>query len=431
MTFKIFATLLLFLATTGRAVSQDLSDWLSDLSVKHGFTIRQIQVDTFFLEKYELTFTQLLDPDDPLSGTFTQRVFLGHRGYDAPTVLITEGYTASYAGHPRYIEELSGILEANQVCVEHRYFGESVPDPLEWEYLTVEHAAADHHRIVEVLKLLYPGPWVSTGISKGGQTAMYHRCFFPEDVTATVGYVCPLNFSVEDKRVYRFLEQVSDPESRQAVIEFQQEMLRNKNLYLPEFERLAKSKDLSFGMGYEKGYELTVLEYSFAFWQWGNVPVSGIPKAGAGIEKMVSHLHRVADISWVSEEGILSNQPFFYQALAEIGFYGYDISGFSEWVSYDSNPTFEFTAPEGTLITYDPAPMRKVDQFIRHEAGNMIFIYGENDPWSATAVELTYNNNLMKVVKPGGSHMTRIRNLPEDQRRLVLETLEGWISSSK
>jgi len=57
----------------------------------------------------------------------------------------------------------------------------------------------------------------------------------------------------------------------------------------------------------------------------------------------------------------------------------------------------------------------------------MIFIYGETDPWSSTAVDLTYNTNSIKIVKPGGSHTTRINNLPEEQKMLVIETLKDWL----
>jgi len=53
----------------------------------------------------------------------------------------------------------------------------------------------------------------------------------------------------------------------------------------------------------------------------------------------------------------------------------------------------------------------------------MLFIYGEWDPWSATAFEV-YNPNQVKVVKPGGSHSTRINNLPPELQKLVKEKLE-------
>ena len=426
----LFPALALFISA-GTAFTQTLADRLAALSTGEEFTYSALPADTFFTEKYILKIRQPIDHQDTGKGWFEQRVFLAHRGFDKPVVFITEGYAAEYAGHPRYIHELSSMLDASQVCAEHRYYGESAPDSMDWSCLNVANAAADHHHIAEILKQVYPGNWVSTGISKGGQTAMYYRTFYPDDVTATVGYVCPLNFSVEDKRVYRFMKTVGDAETRTKVIRYQQEMLQDKPRYLPEFERLTGSMNLHFAMGLEKGYELTVLEYSFAFWQWGNFSGDDIPQPEDGPEKMVQHLHRVADVHWVSDEGIRSNQPFFYQALTEIGFYGYDIAAFEPWVSFKSNPTFEFTAPENTPVMYDPGPMTEVDKFIRHEASNMIFLYGETDPWSSTAVDLTYNNNLIKVIKPGGSHLTRIRNLPEEQRKMVVETLRKWLNSSE
>ena len=40
-------------------------------------------------------------------------------------------------------------------------------------------------RIFEALGALFPAPWVNTGHSKGGMTALFHRRYFPCDVAAT------------------------------------------------------------------------------------------------------------------------------------------------------------------------------------------------------------------------------------------------------
>ncbi len=408
--------------------AQTLKERLDSLRSKFEFTYKTLETEKFFNEKYVIHFEQPVDHDDPSGATFSQRIYLAHLDFDSPVVFITEGYAANYAAYSNYVNELSPILEANQVCVEHRYFGESVPDPLNWEYLTTYQAASDHHRVITFIKELYEGPFVNTGISKGGQTAMYHRFYFPEDVDATVAYVCPLNFSIEDQRVYRFLKNVGDADTRQRVKDFQVEMLKNKSIYLQEFGDLAEKRNLTYSMGLLQGYEMTVLEYSFAFWQWGNIPADSIPDNTSTPNKMVDHLDKVAGIDWVSREGISRILPFFYQAMTEIGFYGYDITPFKEFVSFRENPTFEFTIPEDISIVYNPLVMQQVDCFIRHKAKKMIFIYGETDPWSSTAVDLTHNNGLLKIMKPGGSHLTRISNLPEEQRNEVIDTLKNWLS---
>ena len=143
---------------------------------------------------------------------------------------------------------------------------------------------------------------------------------------------------------------------------------------------------------------------------------------------MIQYLDEVAGINWISGEGIKPMEPFFYQAMREIGFYGYDIEAFKNWTSYTENPTFEFTLPEGVSVIYEPRLMQQVDYFVRHEAEKMLFIYGEFDPWSAPAVELTYHTSSVKVVKPGGSHLTRIHNLPEDQKQFVMRQLKEWLA---
>ena len=68
--------------------------------------IKPMQSDAY-PEKYVFFINQLLDPHHPEAGNFKQRVILSHVGFDRPTVLVTEGYTAHYATHPRYQEELS------------------------------------------------------------------------------------------------------------------------------------------------------------------------------------------------------------------------------------------------------------------------------------------------------------------------------------
>ena len=150
-----------------------------------------------FAEKYVTYFTQPLDHDQPELGNFRQRVVVSHVGFDRPTVIVTEGYGAAYALNPRYREELSRMFNTNMIFVEYRYFLESTPEPRDWKHLTAENSADDLHAIREAFKTIYPGKWIATGISKGGQTAMLYRTFYPNDVDITVPYVGPLCYGVD------------------------------------------------------------------------------------------------------------------------------------------------------------------------------------------------------------------------------------------
>ena len=136
---------------------------------------------TQFAEKYLVIFEQPIDHENPGMGTFTQRVYVCAVHPDSATVVVTEGYGAQYAASPRYRDEISALFNTNNIVVEHRYFLESTPYPgkspeeVNWDYMNAPNAAADLHEVVTALKNVFDGKWISTGISKGGQTTMLYR----------------------------------------------------------------------------------------------------------------------------------------------------------------------------------------------------------------------------------------------------------------
>ena len=130
-----------------------------------------IDVPEGYRAAYELRIKQPIDHNNPQKGYFYQRAYLSHKGFDKPTVMITEGYD-----QPRNrISELSQMLDANQLVIEHRYYGHSIPDDIDYSFLNMEQATADLHQVNTLFKSVYSEKWVSSGISKGGQTTIYYR----------------------------------------------------------------------------------------------------------------------------------------------------------------------------------------------------------------------------------------------------------------
>jgi hypothetical protein len=197
--------------------------------------------------KYLMNIRQWIDPNDTTVGAFQQRVIVCHVGFDRPTVLVTEGYSCNYALKEGYAEELSKLFDANLIFVEYRYFAASTPQPCNWRYLTVENSLADLHHVNTTFHRLYQGKWMATGISKGGQTCLFYRVFYPNDVDISVPYVAPLNRSVEDGRHEPFLrDQVGTPKERQRVLEFQQTVLQRRNALMPLFKDYVTKNQLTF-----------------------------------------------------------------------------------------------------------------------------------------------------------------------------------------
>lgn len=391
--------------------------------------ITEIESNPFFGKTYEIMFRQPLNHADTTKGFFLQRVVVADKAVDRPVVLITEGYAANYATQARYLNELSSILDANQICIEHRYFGKSVPAPLNWDYLTVANAVADHHDVIQLLKKYYQSKWVSTGISKGGQTAMSHRSFYPGDVDVTVAYVGPLNFGVEDGRHEPFIARKAGSKSdRKAILAFQQEVLKRKAAMIPLLKSFAEKNKYTFRMSLPEVLDFCVLEYSFSFWQWGNKSAD-IPGNNSSDKELFDHLMKVASSDYFAEEGIEPTRPFFVQAARELGYYGYDTRKFKKWltISTAKNYLSHVFLPEDMKIDFDPSTMRNLHRFLQQTDARMLFIYGENDPWSATAVNIPNKSNLIKMVEKGGSHKARINTFPKEQKEYMINMLKGWL----
>jgi hypothetical protein len=412
---------LMLLGSTAYSQQSDLFKQLAALPDVVEVTV--IKADSMFKEAYELRVRQPLDHHTPQGKTFLQSVYLAHVDFGRPVMFETEGYAARGGGRPR---ELTTILKSNQIVVEHRFFGKSVPDSMEWRYLTTRQAAEDHHHIVMLLKRLYKGKWISSGTSKGGETTLFYRYYFPEDVDVCVPYVAPVNLSQEDPRIQHFMRNVGTPEQRQRIKEFQTALLKREKEILPWVDTLAEKRKYTFSLGKTMAYEYSVLEYPCALWQYGTPPDS-IPSPASPPEVMLAHLDKVSTLFYYADQGIKAFEPFQYQAYTEIGYYGYDITDFKELLTAITNPTNIVLAPRNTDLTFNPSVMYNVYTWLRDHGSNIIYIYGENDLWSATAMELAGKTNAIKVVQPGGSHRVRIRTLTPDQQKLVYGTLENWL----
>jgi hypothetical protein len=262
---------------------------------------------------------------------------------------------------------------------------------------------------------------------------MYYKYFYPDDVAVSVPYVGPLNFSVDDARVNPFIQNIGSKECRDKISNFQIGVLKKKDALMLDFSKLANENNYHFEYvcGAEAAFEYSVLEYPFAFWQWGFIPCEAIPDENSADSTLLRHFLSVSPMDYFADEGIRQFWPFFYQALTEIGYYGYDTTGMGQYFKAINGLTFSFCAPEGTHPKFSGKKMKKVDKFLKNKGNNMIYLYGEYDPWSSTAFEpADGKTNVLKVVKAGGSHTTRILNLPSDQQTQVLDSLEKWLGQN-
>ncbi len=424
-----FALLSLFLFVTFQSlVAQSLEDRIKALP--DIVSVEKMQQNSFFSEAFSIRVKQPVDHQHPEKGYFLQRVFLSHLAYDRPVVFVTEGYGGGYAAGKRYLEELCPILKANQLFVEHRFFGKSVPDSINWEYLTVENAAADQHRIIQLFKQIYKEKWVSTGVSKGGETTLFHRTLYPDDVEVSVPYVAPLNFSDQEKRHPHFIEkEVGTRKERKMVKDFQMEVLRRKDKLMPMFEKLCSDNKYLFKASQREIYDYSVLEFSFSFWQWGH-STREIPVLSCNDTILFKFWQKVSSCSYFDIESGKATAPFFVQARRQLGYYAYDTKPFKKVIETRNTDGYmdKLFLNKDQIFPFDPTVSNEVDQYLKKNATKVMMIYGGIDPWSASAATGGKNPGVVKLVQPGGSHKSRISNMPEPLKQKAIDTLTLWLN---
>jgi hypothetical protein len=371
---------------------------------------------------FQLDITQPVDHGNPSGPSFTQRAYLSHVSDTLPMVFAPSGYGTT----PQSAQELAFVLQTNCLNVTHRYFPDARPSSLDWQYLNIWQAAEDHHHIVTLLKNVYSGQWVSTGASKGGETVLFHRRFHPDDVDATVAYVAPLLFSVEDPRFMPYLKTRGTPEDRAAITAYQRSLLERKADLLDDFETWFHVNGMDFSLPAAPSFESAVISYEWNFWQRNIFDRSEIPGVGSTDQEMVEHLATVVRLQFRSDLNRDYFRAYIYQALTEIGLPLVEFEGIEDLVTEEPLEVWQsYDFPQDLQFEYVPGSVLDVLEWLQNHGDRIIYIYGELDPWTAGAVELTGAADALKVVQPGADHGVRIFDL--DQQALVLSTLGAWL----
>jgi len=378
-----------------------------------------------FKATYQLILDEPLDHSDISQGTFKHYVYLSHNGFNLPTVIETEGYQA-YLG----TKEMSKILKGNQVLVEYRFYGKSRPEPIPWKYLKNDQAIEDYHNIVTRLKTLYTGKWISSGISKGGETTLIYKSKYPNDVAVAVPYVAPLINTLEDPKTTQHINSVGTPECRAKVTRFQRLLLENRTGIIKEIQAYAIDKNMSFTkVSIEEALEYAALEFSFSFWQWGG-DCSTIPNEKSSSKELFDYMNKIVGISFYNDQTFHRLLPSYYQHMIELGYYGFDFTPVSDLLKIVKSTSNNRFAPKNTNLTYNPNYIKEVRDYVENKGDNILYIYGEYDTWGACAPTPKAKVDALKMVLKGGSHSTRIKHFSTKNKEIIYQKLQKWLGET-
>lgn len=411
-------------AGTVSAAEADIADRLQGIP---GMTLVEEKEasgdDRFFL----LDYTQPVDHNAPDGATFEQRVSVLHTDEDGPTVYAPSGYNLN--PNPAYSEPTQ-LIDGNEVGVEHRFFGTSVPSEDDWSTLDVWQAAQDHHRVYSALEGIYDGNWIATGRSKGGMTATYYRYFFPDDMDGIVAYVAPSNIDPADSTPYdELLARVGTEECRDHITGLEREVLLRRDEMIDLHQEWADELGATFETvgGLEQSFEVAPLNLSFTFWQYYSLSdCADIPALDAPSEELYDYLDAV--VGFGADHELEFGGPYYYQAATELGSPYYSREYLGDLVQFpEMAETGAFVPPHVDVPEFDNSTIIDVDEWVRTEGTELLYVNGGEDPWSAKPFAPAGPQNDSHVLTVDwDNHGALIGGLGKDDRQIAIEALNRW-----
>ncbi|KJY41688.1 tripeptidyl aminopeptidase [Streptomyces sp. NRRL B-1568] len=379
-----------------------------------------------------MTYTQPVDHHDPSKGTFKQRFSLLHKSTDRPTVFFTSGYNLS-TDPSRSRSEPTRIVDGNQLSLEYRYFTPSRPQPADWSKLDIWQAASDQHRLYQALKPIYGKNWLATGASKGGMTATYYRRFYPHDMNGTVAYVAPNDVvDKEDSAYDRFFATVGDKACRTQLNSVQREALVRRDEIVARYQKWADENGKTFKVvgSADKAYENVVLDLVWAFWQYHlQSECASVPATKASTDELYKFIDNISGFDGYTDQGLERFTPYYYQAGTQLGSPTFKTPHLKGLLRYPGIYNPRSYVPRDIPMTFHPGAMADVDRWVREDSKQMLFVYGQNDPWSGEPFRLGKGaaaRHDYRFYAPGGNHGSNISQLVADERATATAEVLRW-----
>lgn len=308
------------------------------------------------------------------------------------------------------------------------------PADIDWTYLTIEQSAADSHAIVEKLKPIYAGPWVATGRSKGGMTAIFHQRFHPADLAGIVPFVAPISHGINDVRYVRWMTQIgpTDGRCRTQIEDLAVELVRRR----AELATVLRQWSAYFDVFRVEAVEAEVAlsaNFAWTLWQyWGSPELcSSIPRAGTDAATLSRWVFASPyDILGGSEGSSEPNSydQYLYQLYRELGG---PAQSAPYWESAVANVDFSVLPERQSPIwaseapAFDPTAMEAVEAFLHDEATHVLAIYGAWDPWSAGRIQVNEARQSRVFVAPAVGHSADLAALSTEDQSRALELVQA------
>ena len=152
------------------------------------------------------------------------------------------------------------------------------------------------------------------------------------------------------------------------------------------------------------------------------------PPSSAPDALIYAALDAVFGFVFYTDQGIEPLLPLYFQQDTEIGFALAADGHLEDLLLFPGE-----NVPRSFLTAAIPAPrfdhttMLDIDLFVRVFGGELMFVYGENDPWSAEPFRLgPGTRDSFVYLVPSANHSARISGLPVEKQTEAMTAIRRW-----
>jgi hypothetical protein len=157
-----------------------------------------------------------------------------------------------------------------------------------------------------------------------------------------------------------------------------------------------------------------------------------VPTAASDDEEVWAFLDLVVQPSFYSDPSLPLYEPYYWQAAVQLGYPAIAIDHLADLLVYpDADTATSFIIPgPGKTPVFDPGAMPDISAWLTAEGERLMFLYGENDPYTAAAFDIGDARDAHRFIVPGGNHLSRLADLSPPEREVAFGALASWAGVS-
>ncbi|MDR3502784.1 MAG: S28 family serine protease [Legionella sp.] len=366
----------------------------------------------------QYNFQQLINHNDPASGTFAQRYYIDERygpENDAPVFFYICGEaTCTPNALNGAIRHYAQKFHAKLIALEHRYYGASIPvarlSAKNLRFLTTEAALDDlayFQRHISQQKN-WTGSWIAFGGSYPGSLSAYYRLKFPYLVTGALASSAPVMAKEDFIEYDQHVTEMVGPHCAEQM----REVVHAVEASLDDVHQLAQMKELFGASKVDDPVDFLYLiaDIGAGAVQYGEkdefcATLSSSVSPLVGYAEMAHKLYQNSGLSAVDftaqgamDETVntnaqgLSMRQWYYQSCTEYGYWqnahpNPELSTRSALINLDYHHQvckrlFQLTQPAQTSTLNATLYYPIMDSLV----SKIFFTNGEQDPWSTLSL---------------------------------------------